>query len=1022
MVEVVKIGAPFLGKIVEFLVDPIKRQFTYMCCFNSNITELETQLKDLETTRQDVQMGVDENRRKVRVVGRTVEAWLTSAHEVSTEVEGIIQGKDKVKEGCLNGWCPNLKLRYSLSRKAVKKTKVVVDLKADGVRYTQTLPSYSPPPACLKTITNRDFMGFESRRVIMEEIIKALTHDEINLIGVCGMGGVGKTTMVNEVAKRAKEDNYVDEVAIAVVGQKPNLTNVQLSIADMLGLKNLRDTESPIERAELLRMRLLQDNKKVLVILDDIWEEFDLQAMGIPLECADKNFKVLYTSRTRDLWHDLRTKKEIPLEVLSKDEAWQLFREKAGDSADAPDLQPIAKQIVDECGCLPLALVLIGRALSKKSGRNYNKEEEIWKGTLDRLTCAGSTPADKDLSSRLALSYESLEDEQTKHLFLLCCLFSEDEDIRIEDLARYGLGLSLFDGIAEMEKVRPQVFLIVDDLKSRCLLLDGKNKEECVKVHDVVRDMGISIASKNKFALVIHGELSEWPKKDTCEHYTCISLISRKITELPRGLTCPNLEFLLLDCMELKALPCNFFEGMGKLKVLVLNHFNGILSLPSSLRNLHTLSLPFFNGKLDNVSEFGGLFNLITLCFRNSRRMEELPEEIGELVSLRLLDLTGYYGLLKRIPPNVISRLVNLEELYVGGVVDLRKGRRVDFKKLYGRGKFKDWEGEGKEEEGRNANLRELEFLSNLNTLEIFIRSDVLIPKVRIFSKLKIYKVIIVQDYDKYKIKCYSSRSDSSEEDVWDKELEDEIYNFFGKCKRVFMVGSSIPVPSNRGGIDSLLRRSDCLYLKGKGCNDLVQALLLRVRDGVDGLQQLKLLRIERCDTPECLANTRNPVHLPIAHVPAIFPILEVLYLLGLVNLREICGGPVPAGSFGELTFIRVQNCGRLRNLFQLPIVGCLPKLKIVEGVFWKEQQEDMHAAANRIEFPKLEVLKLVNLPSLKRFCRGIDQIDFPQLKELWLEDIPQVNLLFHNSCNLSSNSKRNDNFGFLSLFPEKRQ
>ncbi|KAE9464149.1 hypothetical protein C3L33_03943, partial [Rhododendron williamsianum] len=317
-----------------------------------------------------------------------------------------------------------------------------------------------------------------------------------------------------------------------------------------------------IARANLLRERLLQGNKKVLVILDDIWadkfdlqgERIDLQGMGIPLGGANKNFKMLYTSRiTRDLWHDVSTKKEIPLDLLSEEEAWRLFREKAGDSTDSPDLKSIAIKIMNECGRLPLALVLIASALSKLSGSNHT--QELWEGMLDRLTCARIAPVDKDLYSRLELSYEYLEGEQAKRLFLLCCLFREDEDIRIEDLARYGLGLSLFDGIDEMKKVRRQVFLIVNELKSRYLLLNSeKEEEECVKVHDVVRDMGISIASKDKFALVIHEEVSEWPK-DTYEHYSSISLISRKITELPKGLTCPNLEFLLLDCSELKELP-----------------------------------------------------------------------------------------------------------------------------------------------------------------------------------------------------------------------------------------------------------------------------------------------------------------------------------------------------------------------------------------------------------------------------------------------------------------------------------
>ncbi|KAG5555992.1 hypothetical protein RHGRI_006580 [Rhododendron griersonianum] len=896
-----------------------------MCCFNSNITELQTQLKELETTRQDVQMGVDENRRKVRVVGRTVEAWLTSANEVTTEVEGIIQDKDKVKEGCLNGWCPNLKLRYSLSRKAVKKTKVVVDLKAAGFPYTQTLPSYSPPPACLETITNRDFMGFESRRANMEEIIKALTDDRIKLIGICGLAGVGKTKMVQEVRKRAKEEKLFDEVAFVAVGQNPDITKVQNSIADNFGLNDLKTKDDATTRASLLRKRLLQDNKKILLILDDIWAEFDLEDQGIPLGGSHETFKIIYTSRFRRIWHDVPNKKEIPLELLSKDEAWQLFREKAGDSVDARALQPIAKQIVNECGRLPLALVLIGAALSKKSGRNTTTD--IWKEMLDRLTRASKTPADEQLSKRLALSYEYLEDKQAKHLFLLCCLFQEDEDIRIEDLARYGLGLSLFDGINEMEKVRRRVLVLVDDLKSNYLLLDGKD-DEFVKVHDVVRDMGLSIAI-DKFALVSHGAISQWPKKATPEHYTAISVISDQIEELPEELTYRNLEFLMLRCQKLEKLLPNFFEGMGKLKVLELRGFCGILTL-QSLRNLTSLSLEGFGGMLDNVSVMGDLQNLETLSFRDSG-IEEVPKEIGKLIQLRLLDLRGTRSL-TRIQPGVIAGLVDLEELYLWG------------------SNYSYWEGEGMEGEVRNANLGEFESLLNLNTLEINIRSDVIIPKVPIFSKLKICRVVI------------------ADSDLSFYYIKNAYFHFLTrKFERVLLVSSTIPIPSDRGGIVySLLSSSDGLSLAREGCNDLVRELLLR-----DMLKQLDL----------CL----------------------------LPNLREICWGPVPAGSFEEITSIGVHDCERLENLFKLPIEGCLTR------------QEDVHVATNNIiMFPKLEVLSLYNLPRLVGFCRGIDQIDFPQLKRLFLKQLGGFNRLFDNNCNLASNSEQNDNVGFLSFFPRK--
>ncbi|KAF7151349.1 hypothetical protein RHSIM_Rhsim02G0094600 [Rhododendron simsii] len=996
-----KIAGSLLVKIGDYVVAPMGRQFTYMFCFNSNITEVEAQLKELEVTRKGVQMGVDYNRRKVRVIGPNVEAWLKSANEVTIEVGGIIQEKPKVKEGCLNGWCPNIKMRYSLSRKAVKTTEVIIDLQARGVQYTQS--SYSPPPPCLETILNRDFTGFESRSVTMEEIIKALKHDHFNLIGVCGMGGVGKTTMVNEVAKRAKEENHFDEVAMAVVSKDPNLTNVQACIADMLGLK-LVDRDSPMVRADLLRKRLLQDNKKVLVILDDIWEDFDLQAMGIPLECANTNFKLLYTSRTQDLWHDVQTKKEIPLQLLSEDEAWQLFREKAGDSADARDLHPIAKQIVNECGGLPLALVLIGGVLSTKSGRNPIKE--IWEGMLDRLICASCTPANERLFSCLELSYKYLEDEEAKRLFLLCCLFKEDEDIRINNLAMYGLGLSLFDGINEMEKARRRVFLIVDDLKSRYLLLDSNSKkEECVRLHDVVRDMGISIASKDNVALVSHGALSKWPKTVTYDPYTAISVISDKITKLPEGLAYPNLEFLILRCRKLEKLPPNFFEGMGKLKVLEIGHFDGILTF-QSLRNLTTLSLEGFRGKLDNLSIIGDLLNLETLNFRDSG-IEELPEEIGELVNLRLLDLRGTR--LRRIPPGVISHLVRLEELYMGW--------------------FDHWEGEDNEAKGRNANLIEFESLSNLNTLAIEIkrrsRSEfsivACIPTVPIFSKLEIYKVFI-NDRLCWEGHWSPGYAGFANHGIYYGPSISPENCFLENCKRMLGVKADNLILSYRGGIDSLLRRSDLLSLRGSGCDDLVRELLCQVL--VDGHQQLKYLYISDCHvTQECLVNAMNPVQL--SRAAAVFPILEVLWIDQLANVTEISRSPIPPGSFGELTSIKVTNCRQLRHLFPVPIVGCLPQLTdlqieycdMMEEVIWREQREDVHVATNRIEFLKLESLSLSRLPSLKGFCRGIDHIDFPQLKRLNLRRLERLNCLFHN--NSTSHSEENDNAGFVSLFAQ---
>ncbi|KAL7225481.1 hypothetical protein ACSBR1_020783 [Camellia fascicularis] len=951
------IGFSFLGKalggIGEYLVAPIGRQFGYLFCFNTNIQNLETQLDSLKVTREGVQLGVDETRNNVRTVGPHLEAWLTKANDNTAEAETIIKDKAQVQKGCFNGWCPNLKLRYSLGRKAVKKTRELALLHAEGSNYIQS--SYNPPPPSIEPIpTTTEFQGFDSRILVVNEIIEALKDDGIHLIGICGMGGIGKTTMAKEVAKRTK--NLFNEFPMAVVSQEPDLTKVQGCIADMLDLK-LDDRESPIARASLLRKRLLLDNKKILVILDDIWEEFDLEELGFPLEGgSNKSCKILFTSRNRNMWKGIQNKRYIQLEVLVGEEPWHLFREKVGDCADDLDLLPLAKQIVNECGGLPLALITIGRALTNEHNQHH------WNNALQQLR----TPCSESLSSEvpakvyqaLYFSYNFLQDERAKKLFLLCCLFPEDYEIHIEDLVRYGIGLRWFEGIDEVDEVRDRVNVLVDQLRSCYLLLDGGRKL-LIKMHDVVRDVAISIAAKDKHGfMIIHGAKSrEWPKKPTYELNTSISVISNEIEEFPGGLRCSKLEFLLILCQNSSLkIPSNFFEGMGELKVLDLRITKHISLLPSSLqflRNLLTLRLDR-RQKFDDISVIGKLLNLEILTFFESN-IEELPEEIGGLVNLKLLDLTRCHKL-KRIAPGVISALVQLQELYMGGCEII-------------------WEREGKEG-GENASLREFESLSNLNTLEINIKDVMCLPRIPLFSKLTKYSILIGYGANPTFVEEYITRFRK----LFSLRLPD-------RCT----------IPLECGGINSLLRSSAVVRLREISSEDAVQELF---REGVEGLQHLKDLVIYKCATPECFVNTMEWVPRTPNANPPIFRILEKLVLCNLPNLRKICYCQLPTGSFGKLKHLDIYNCDK------------------IEEVIWNKKVED--DATNKMEFPALESMTLFNLPMLIGFCRGIDEIEFPQLKKLSLENLPQLKWLFLNSSNPFSESMENHNATFLSLFPHK--
>ena len=85
--------------------------------------------------------------------------------------------------------------------------------------------------------TLRGYEALESRMSTLNQIMKALRDGDDNMIGVWGMGGVGKTTLVEQVAKHAKEQKLFDEVVMASVFQNSDLRKIQGQLADMLGLK-----------------------------------------------------------------------------------------------------------------------------------------------------------------------------------------------------------------------------------------------------------------------------------------------------------------------------------------------------------------------------------------------------------------------------------------------------------------------------------------------------------------------------------------------------------------------------------------------------------------------------------------------------------------------------------------------------------------------------------------------------------------------------------------------------------------
>uniref|UniRef100_A0A6N2K9R5 Uncharacterized protein n=1 Tax=Salix viminalis TaxID=40686 RepID=A0A6N2K9R5_SALVM len=750
------IGGSLVSKIAELLVEPVIKRFRYMFCFNNFVQEFNEQVRSLVLALYDLQVAVDDATRNAEEIDIYVNTWLEDAkkalalyglqdavnvatknaeeieidvnkwlEDARNEMEGVNRlGNEKGKNGKCFTWYPKWIRQFKLSKALVKKTETLRKLEEKSKKFQKV--AHKAPLQDIEFLPSKEFTPSESSKEAFEQIMKALKDDNVNMIGLYGMGGVGKTTLVKEVGRRAKETELFDEVLLATVSQNPNVMYIQDRMAESLGLHF--DEKTTEGRANRLWQRL-KTEKRLLVILDDVWQDVDLKEIGIPFGDDHRGCKVLLTTRRRDICSYMKCQPIVFLRILSENEAWALFKINAGLSDEDFNLNTVAKKVARECQGLPIALVTVGRALRGKSTAEWEVASRKLKNSqLQHMERIGEQ---KNTYACLKLSYDYLKHEETKLCFLLCCLFPEDYNIPIEDLSRYAVGYGLHQDVESIEYARKEVYVAIKTLKDCCMLL-GTETEEKVKMHDLVRDVAIQIASSKEHGFMVKAGtgLKEWPMSNkSFEGCTTISLMGNKLAELPEGLVCPQLKVLLLELDYNLNVPERFFEGMKEIKVLSLK--GGCLSLQSLKFSEKLQSLLLIKCQCNNLISLRKLQRLEILCFIRCSSLEELPDDIGELKALRLLDVTSCYSL-RRIPVNLIGRLKKLEELLIGGR------------------SFEGWGVVGGDSTGgMNASLTELNLLSHLAVLSLKIPRVECIPRDFVFPRLLKYDIVLGDVYSR---------------------------------------------------------------------------------------------------------------------------------------------------------------------------------------------------------------------------------------------------------------------------------
>ncbi|KAJ9691572.1 hypothetical protein PVL29_013684 [Vitis rotundifolia] len=895
------------AKVAECLVDPIARQLGYLFNYRRNYVDLTEQIEMLDDAKVRLQRSVEEASRQGLDIFPDVRKWLEGAERIIQKKEDLIEDEKKASKSCFH-----LKSRYQLSKQAKKQTAEIVLKIQQAGNLDGIVSCRPPPPPLISSASFKDYEAFQSRESTFNQIMEALRNKDTSMIGVWGMGGVCKTTLVKQVAKQAEEHKLFHKVVMALnISKTPNIAEIQGKIASMLGL-TLEDNN---EREVRLRQSL-KNQETILVILDDIWGKLGLEKIGIPYGDDHKGCKLLLTSRERQVLDtDMRTQKEFQVRHLNEEEAWSLFKRTAGDSVEQLELRSIAVNVVKKCEGLPIAIVTIANALK-------NKSVPVWENALEELRMAAPTNirgVTEGVYSCLELSYNHLVGDEVKSLFLLCALLG-DGDISMDRLLQFAMCLNLFERTYSWEKAINKLITLVENLKVSSLLLDHEGDGDdsssllfdhaFVRMHDVVRDVARSIASKDSHRFVVREavELREWQRTDECRNCTRISLICRNMDELPQGLVCPQLEFFLLNSSNddpyLK-IPDAFFQDTKQLRILDLY-------------------------KIQDITVIGELKKLQVLSLAESD-IEQLPNEVAQLSDLRMLDLQNCRWL-RVIPRNVISSLSRLEYL------SMKECSRIE------------WEAEGFNRGERiNACLSDLKHLSGLRTLEVQVSDPSLFPEDDVpFENLNLtrYSIVINPGWipdDVYK----ASRR------LW---LEGVTSLYMVKC------------------FSKLLKRSQVLDLQE--LNDTKHVVYELDKEG---FVELKYLTLEDCPTVQYILHSSTSVEW--VPPPNTFCMLEKLSLTRLDNLEAVCHGPIPMGSFGNLRFLELLFCRRLKNVFSLPAQhgreSAFPQLQHLELRNLRElisfystrssgTQESMTFFSQQVALPGLESLQLERLDNIR--------------------------------------------------------
>nr|UBY07255.1 NBS-LRR disease resistance protein [Dasypyrum villosum] len=491
---------------------------------------------------------------------------------------------------------------------------------------------------------------------------------KLKKVSIVGFGGLGKTTLAKAVYEKIKGD--FDCHAFVPVGQNPDKKKVFRDI--LMDLGNSNSNLALLDERQLINeLHKFLENKRYLVIIDDVWDEGLWK--DINLAFSNKNnlgSRLIMTTRIFGVSESCCSSADDPvyeMEPLSIDDSSKLFYTRIFPDSGCPkEFEQVSKDILKKCGGVPLAIITIASALA--NGQQVKPKHE-WDILLQSLG-SGVTKDNSLVEMRriLSFSYYNL----TSHLktcLLYLCIYPEDSKIYrdrliwkwlAEGFVHHGdqwaslflLGLNYFNQLINRSMIQP----IYDDL----------GQVHACRVHDMVLDLMCNLSREAKFVNVLYGTGDSMSFQGNVHR---LSLQDKNKDH--QGTPLRNLTGISrVRSITIFTSAINIMPALSRFEVLrVLDLSDCNLGKSSSLQlNLkgvgHLIHLRYLGlsgtGITELSAEIGNLQLLEVLDLGRNYDLDELPSTLFKL--RRLICLNVYSD--KVVPtPGVLQNLTSIEVL-----------------------------------------------------------------------------------------------------------------------------------------------------------------------------------------------------------------------------------------------------------------------------------------------------------------------------------------------------------------------